>query len=348
MFDLNRFFIRPRTFRRFFIFVGLIFPLVLGVALRGDTRDTAAYVDIFNSTKTFPINPLDYYQAFGVEWMFGLSAWFFNTLHLDVVLFFVFVSFLTFYFIDKSANILGLSFLEVLPYYLGSFFLTQQLMQIRQGLGIAFAFFVIVKMTVRDKNVFFCAGNSVLAALIHSATVIPIIVAGVLKAFLPRNSSRWVVVTWCFLLVAMTVVAARFVMSYFDFSFVARLSDYAQDSEFNQTRSVFEPANIRALFLLIVFMFASTRLYASPVYKLLLGLYAVQFGTRVGFFDFSILSGRFASSFGFAEIFLLPIFVKLMVKTRWVRWSFGGAYLFVHAYFTLTMQAPYLIIDYFS
>lgn len=180
--------------------------------------------------------------------MFGIWAWFFNIFNLDVLFFFFFVSFLTFYFIDKTAGNLGLSLLEVLPYYMGSFFLTQQLMQMRQGLGIAFAFFVIVKMVVRDKNFTFCFGYSVLAALIHSATFIPILIAGVLKSFMLRAASRKRGIACCVLLVVLTIIAARCVMNYFDFSAVARLSDYAQDSEFGQTRSVFEPANIRAFF----------------------------------------------------------------------------------------------------
>lgn len=79
-------------------------------------------------------------------------------------------------------------------------------------------------------------------------------------------------------------------------------------------------------------MSASERLYAIPVYKLLLSLYAVQFGIRIGFLDFAILSGRFASVFAFSEIFLLPIFIGFMVRISWVRWGVSGVYFFIHSF----------------
>src|SRR5205085_1030341 len=98
---------------------------------------------IFGSSTEFPWQPFDYYASQGVEWGFGLASWALASIGLGPRTLFLVISAGTFYFIAKTARVLGLNFYLVMPYYLGTFFLTQQLMQIRQGLAIAFAFWVV-------------------------------------------------------------------------------------------------------------------------------------------------------------------------------------------------------------
>lgn len=327
----------------------LAVPLVLAVGVRGDTRDTSTYIDIFRSTIQFPANLLDYYAEFGVEWGFGLLSWLLGGMGLGPTTLFVIVSAATFFFIERTAHRLGITFYAVMPYYLGSFFLTQQLMQIRQGLGVAFAFWVLVRFALSTSGPVRLAMGAGAASLIHMVAVIPLLGASLVRLTLPAPQ-QWRIVSWAVVLIAVSIVLAHAVSTLQVFGLFERLSIYAADEEYSSARGLFDLANVRAVLVLALFLSACTArsLARSRVFLLLLGLYAAHVGIRLGFIDFQILSGRLSTALGFAEVFLLPMTVHACIRPRALRMLLGAAYLFVHGFATLAVQAPFLIDDYFT
>jgi hypothetical protein len=131
---------------------------------------------------------------------------------------------------------------------------------------------------------------------------------------------------------------------------INRISVYLSDAEHGYVRSIFEPANIRALLLTALFIALRPKsnefMYKS--YSLLLAIYCVHLGVRVGFQDIAILSGRIGSALGFSEIFLLPILLKIRVRSRILCLILGLSYFGVHLYFSLSLTFPFLWDDYFA
>lgn len=327
----------------------LCLPLVALVTLRGDTRDSDNYVDAFWQSTKFPWDPLEYYSEFGMEWGFGIASWLLNTLGLSPVSLFFLVSLATFYFLGKAVEYTGLRFTEVAPYYLGSFFLVQQLMQIRQGLAMAFVLGIIVLIARPSPRPWWKLPlNAAVAVCIQFTSLVPMLSAHLLRKFMPRPT-RWRVVIWLLAIVAVTVVAARAFMSLEVIASLGRLSIYASDTEYSGERGLLAPANLRAtlLFLLMVFG-ASAALLRSRLYVLMLGLYAAHIGLRYGFYDFLILSGRLSTTLGFTEVLLMPLLVRDRIRSPWLRTVLALLYLCVHAAITLLVQSPYLIDDYFT
>lgn len=322
-------------------------PLSLIVALRGDTGDTTNYLDAFKATQDFPWDPFVYYGSFSMEWSFGLLSWLINALSLPAsALFFVF-SFVTFYFLSIAASRMGLSLVAIAPYYLGTFFLAQQFLQIRQGLAMGLAFSLIPLVVVRRKGLI--PGLSLIAtSLVHVVSCLTLVTAWALS-FVPSKASRRSLALYCLALIALTFLSARAIMTLDVVSTVGRLADYAADGQYNQELQILAPPNIRAALLMGLMLLAATpQLQRSPVFIALVGMYAVHVGMRFGFYDFVILSGRLSTALSFAEVFILPQLVREHVRSPWLRAAIAAVYLLVHAYATYQIQVPTLIDDYFT
>lgn len=319
---------------------------MLLVALRGDTRDTDKYVEVFLQTTQFPWDPMAFYSAMGMEWGFGIASWALNCLGLGPRSLFFLISLGTFYFLNKAAQCAKLTLIEVAPYYLGNFFLLQQLMQIRQGLAMTFALYVLVLFAGRGSSPWRSPVKLLVSACIHLTSVLPILSAGLLSHWMPR-AKRWCVAIWAGLIVVIAAVIARAFMNFELIEDLGRLSVYASDAEYSDTRDLFDVANVRALAVLLLLIFgANTALLRSKVFVLMLGLYAAHFGIRIGFFDFLILSGRLSTALSFVEVLLLPLLMRERITSQSMRLIFGLGYFAAHATATLVAQAPFLINDY--
>ena len=101
------------------------------------------YVAMYNSLNEFPWSPIKFFTRYYMEWGIGIIAFPLNMISMPVEVFFILVSLLTFIVIINGSRLLNLSALNVLPFYLPTFFLFHQLMQIHQGLSVALAYWVI-------------------------------------------------------------------------------------------------------------------------------------------------------------------------------------------------------------
>lgn len=326
----------------------LCLPLMLMVALRGDTRDTFNYIEAFRATTEFPWDPLAFYAAMGMEWGFGITSWALNAIGLGPSSLFFLFSLGTFYFLHKAALRVKLDLIEVSPYYLGSFFLLQQLMQIRQGLATTLVLSIVVLVGSPQARVWRTVPATLLAASMHLTSALPLLGVQVLNRLMPRPG-RWQMALWLALVMLATAALARAFMSLDAIESLGRLSLYAADEEYSDARDLLDVANVRATLVLLLLLFgATTRLLRTRSYVLMLGLYAAHLGLRFGFFDFLILSGRLSTALGIVEILLLPMLMKARIRSVGLRLGIGLIYFLVHALATLLVQAPYLIDDYFT
>jgi EpsG family len=328
-------------------FLLLAIPAILVVGFRGNTRDTVEYIDIFKSTTSFPMDPIDYYLVQQVEWLFGVICWAIQSIGLGWRALFLLIPLLTWSFLSLSCKSLRITLFTIAPFYLGTFFLTQQLMQIRQGLAIAVAFYVILDCEERRPGI----KHVILSALaigIHMVSALPIIAA--LAWRMARNWKVFGNLNWTRvgLVLAGTILAAMALLrNEFLFS-VGKLSLYVADEEFSGARGYLAPANLRATLLLVLFVLTRVPERWRNAYNTMLILFTVHLGLRIGFNEFEILSGRLASALGFSEVFLLALALHHGVQSRSWRFVLGGLFLVAQTWATLSIQVPYLIHDYFS
>jgi len=308
------------------------------------------YIDIFNDITSFPVNPFQFQQEYMMDWGFGLLSWLVKFFFLGYTGLFFCISGLTFVAMAVAARRFGTDLLSVLPYYLGTFYLSQQFMEIRQGLAVALAFWCISYFTLRERaGGLRILGTAASGFVIHAVSALPVFVGKVLMRTLPKKRSRtnalWAVGIFLTFYVSAQAATHLDALTLFD-----RISVYNGDPEYAATRGLFEPANVRAFALTLLFYFLrpSEQHHQFKPYMLLLGLYMAHFGLRLGFIDFAILSGRLSTSLGFAEVFLFPMMVATRVKGGFTRSLIAIVYLAFHLAIALSVQLPYLIDDYFT
>jgi hypothetical protein len=261
-------------------------------------------------------------------------------------LFFV-VSALTFVAIAKASKRLGLEAWSSLPFYLCTFFLTQQFMQIRQGLAVAIAFWAISLIIQRPQSWLKLTILVLAGVLFHVVSIVPIAVAIIFSRLTPilRSYKNWY---WAAAILGIIIGACWLVSSSDLFELTTRISNYIGDENYGSERSITDLANLRAIILTLAFI--TLRPSADrpwfKAYMVLLGLYVANLGFRIGFIDVAILSGRIGSAAGFSEIFLLPLLIKDRINHLQWRIILTTSYMFLHFYIALLALVPFLIEDY--
>ncbi len=323
-------------------------PLIAVAGLRGDTRDTDLYISVFDAVDTFPWRPIEFYAEHGMEWGYALASWLVKAVGLGPTTLFVLISAATCFFVARAALNVGLGAFEAAPFYVGSFFLLQQLMQIRQGLGSAFALWTVTLIAGRRQSVGTGGAQMLTGAMIHLTAILPMLGAHILRWLMPRPTRAGVAV-WAATIAVAAFALARAFMRFDLIAELGRLSVYAEDETYSAVRGFLAPPNLRALLFLLLFLWsAPVALLRSRAYVVMVGLYAAHVGMRFGFFDFLILSGRLSTALGFVEVLLLPMLLRARVRRPAARWAIGLAFAVLQGAATLGIQAPYLIDDYFT
>ena len=334
---------------KYTLFIAVCTALALIVAMRGGTRDTQNYLEVYRSLDEFPWSPVEFQAQHYMEWGYGLLTALVKLAGLPPEVLFFIVSALTFFAVAKASKAFGLEVWSAMPFYLSTFFLPQQFMQIRQGLAVPLAFWAIA-LLIRSSRSWLLAGAVALtSALFHIVALLSFVVTLVGLRFTPRqrSSTNWF---WTLVIFTFTVAVCRVVSSTDTFELTDRIGVYVNSEEYAATRSVFELANIRAILMTLAFIMFRPRDDSSHFhsYMVLLGLYIVHLGIRIGLIDFAIMSGRLGSSLAFAEIFLLPLIFLDRVRQPLWRFTLVGSYMVLHLTISLLNQLPFLIDDYFS
>lgn len=321
------------------IYFILAFIFMLIAAFRGATRDTQNYKDIYDNVFSYPLT--NFYEYTGMEVGFGVLSYAFNLMGFPFSLFLFLFSLLTFYFLKKIAEILNINPIFVLLCYLPVYFVNHQLMQIRQGLAIALAFYFIIALLANK--------NKITAWLLFGFGFITHNVVGIFLIFFSKRINDFFIKSKISLLlkilltVSLIFILCRIFTSLGLLDFTNRISNYS-DSEYSEARSFLHPANLRSVVLLLFFYFLRPK-KENYFFNALILFYSIGVGLRLGFFDFLILSGRISTLFTFAEIFILPLVLSLRFsKTSSIILLLF--YFFVNLYIGLVYQVPFIFSDY--
>ena len=295
------------------------------------------------------LNPIKFYLFTGMEIGFGWYCYIINLItHSHVILFSIFslFIFLIIYLISKKLNVTILSVL--LLYISTGYFLLQQFMQIRQGLATPLALFAIT-VFIMDNNKFSIKFLLIrLLAFSFHQIALPVILIGVLlsiilkKIDLSINEFKWISV----FLFIIFIIIAKFLLVNLLTNISSRVEVYSNSSEYAENVGVFRLPNIKAFFTFLFILFLmNEKMYRNKLFTIFFLLFIVGVAFRIGFSDFAILSGRFATAFSFSEIFILPF---AFYRFKYFNHIFLILFIIAQAIATYMFQAPFVIEDYFK
>lgn len=333
-------------------FLLLSVPLAFLVGSRGETNDTYTYYSIFKNISYYDLTNFgDFYLETGVELGWGLYSKVISLFSNSSVVLFSIFSFLTFYFIYKTCDIIKLKFVYVMCFYLPTgFFLMQQFMQIRQGFAVPvviYASFLYLENKKITSIVFF-----ILAFLFHQTIAAYILIFLVFLFIYKKIFEQGGVLSFKFYMIAMLLIGilfARVIFMPLALSFFDRLQAYSTSTGYSESVSLLGLANIKFYLEFIFLLFFMHKKDLSDKFLVfMIFIFTIGLAIRVAFFDFAILSGRLSNVFLFIEIFLMPYFIykrfsKVVLLTILV------LYFFVIGFISWNFQvSEYLADSYFS
>ena len=330
-----------------FLLVSLLVALIVGN--RGDTRDTIIYYYVFRYIDILDLlNPAKFYIFTGMEIGFGWYCYLISFITNSHIVLFTVFSFITFYIIYLVSRKIEINPTFVLLLYLSSgYFLLQQFMQIRQGFATPLALYALtIFMSKRDKFYIWFLLITLLAFSFHQVSL-PIICIGVLLNLLLRIKMSLIRFKWLSIVILIAfILIAKFALTDFLTSVSSRVETYSNSAEYSGDIGVFRLPNIKAfLTFLFILFFMNKDLYENKLFAIFFLLFTIGVAFRIGFSEFSILSGRFATAFSFSEIFILPFIFN---RFKYFNNILLALFIISQTITTYIFQAPFVLEDYFK
>ena len=331
-----------------FLLISVLIALIVGN--RGDTRDTIAYYRVFKYINDLDVsNPAIFYIFTGMEIGFGWYSYVIRMVTNSHIILFTIFSFLIFYTIYLVSKKIKVRILLVFLLYISSgYFLQQQFMQIRQGFATPLALYALA-IFVSDNNKFSLRFLLItLLAFSFHQVALPIVFIGaflsvaIKKMSLSINKFRW---TSVFIFI-LFIILAKFVLASVLVGLSSRVEEYSSSAEYAQDIGIFRLPNIKAFFtFLFILFFMNEKMYRNGLFTVFFLLFVVGVAFRIGFSDFAILSGRFATAFSFSEIFILPF---VFYRFKYINNILLVLFVIVQAVANYVFQATYVMDDYFK
>lgn len=330
-----------------FLLVSLLVALIVGN--RGDTRDTIVYYWIFKYINILDLlNPAKFYIFTGMEIGFGWYCYLISFITNSHIVLFTVFSFITFYVIYLVSRKIEVSPIFVLLLYLSSgYFLLLQFMQIRQGFATPLALYALTIFMGKEDKFYIRFLLITLLAFSFHQVALPIVCIGILLSLLLRIRMSLINFKWLSIVILIVfILIAKFALTDFLVNVSSRVETYSNSAEYSGDIGIFRLPNIKAFFtFLFILFFMNKNLYENKLFAIFFLLFTIGVAFRIGFSEFSILSGRFATAFSFSEIFILPF-----VFNRFKHFNNVLLALFVitQAIATYMFQASFVLEDYFK
>ncbi|MFJ1472960.1 EpsG family protein [Capnocytophaga cynodegmi] len=336
-----RFYVK-KYFLTFFI-ISLIVAFIVGN--RGATRDTEVCYSVFKNIKNLNLlNAFKFYIVTGMEIGFGWYSFVVSLFtNSNFILFFSF-SFLNFYIVYKISEKITTKYVFVILLYLSyGYFFFQHFMQMRQGLAIPLTLLAVTLLI--ESN---CISFKNLFAVSFHQVALPIILMGVVSR-LTFTKERKISINkfrvLCVIGLVMFVLISKVFLSSILKNLSSRVETYSKSAENAAELGLFRLPNIKTfLTYLFILFFMNEKVYQNKLFVVLFVLFALELAFRIGFSDFAILSGRFATSFSFTEIFLLPFIFNRFKQGK----IMIGLFIVAQTIAAYVYQAPLIIKDYFK
>lgn len=330
-----------------FLLVSLLVALIVGN--RGDTRDTIIYYYVFRYIDILDLlNPAKFYIFTGMEIGFGWYCYLISFITNSHIVLFTVFSFITFYVIYLVSRKIEVSPIFVLLLYLSSgYFLLLQFMQIRQGFATPLALYALTIFMGKEDKFYIRFLLITLLAFSFHQVALPIVCIGILLSLLLRIRMSLINFKWLSIVILIVfILIAKFALTDFLVNVSSRVETYSNSAEYSGDIGIFRLPNIKAFFtFLFILFFMNKNLYENKLFAIFFLLFTIGVAFRIGFSEFSILSGRFATAFSFSEIFILPF-----IFNRFKHFNNVLLALFVitQAIATYMFQASFILEDYFK
>lgn len=318
--------------------------LVLVASLRGDTSDSYGYMLLYEHLKdaNVLINPFEFYLLNGVEWTFGFASLILGNLNFSYVALFFTYSSLSFLLLFKICKRIHINYNIFLIYYIGYYFITQQLTFMRYGFAVILAYYFFI-YTIQErmsilKYIFMLAALMLVHIFVSFLFLLFILIKmiesparGVLKF---THSLSFLV----FSLIALTL--AKYSIQILP---LERVIFYLENEEIGVYTNLFSVENLKAVFLLFIFSFVLLGRRISLELRYLYLAYLLSVVVRFVFYDIGVLSSRAGYLLGFSEVFILLIIVPRYINSISGQCVVGIAYVFAHRFFAQTYSTSELI-----
>lgn len=330
-----------------FLLVSLLVALIVGN--RGDTRDTIIYYYVFRYIDILDLlNPAKFYIFTGMEIGFGWYCYLISFITNSHIVLFTVFSFITFYVIYLVSRKIEVSPTFVLLLYLSSgYFLLQQFMQIRQGFATPLALYALTIFVGKEDKFYIRFLLITLLAFSFHQVSLPIVCIGILLSLLLRIKISLIKFKWLSIVILIVfILIAKFALADFLTSVSSRVETYSNSAEYSGDIGVFRLPNIKAfLTFLFILFFMNKDLYENKLFAIFFLLFTIGVAFRIGFSEFSILSGRFATAFSFSEIFILPFIFN---RFKYFNNILLALFIISQTITTYIFQAPFVLEDYFK
>lgn len=334
--------------KKFLIFLILSLPFSLWVGNRGATNDTQTYFNIFKNINMFDLfNPKNFYYETGVEIGYGWYSYLISIFSSSSLVLFLIFSLLSFFLIYQIAEKMKVSYFPVFLLYVSSaYFVMQQFMQMRQGLAIPLALFALT-ILIKSNKISLVFILLVCLAISFHQTAIAVILLGYFFYFIIKKI-RLSLLYYRFLLIFIIIIflfLSKFILGDVLISISGRLTAYSNTS-YAEDIGLLRLPNIKAILVFfMIYVLMTENIIKNNTFKVFMCLFAIAIVFRIGFSDFTILSGRFSTAFSHVEIFLLPYIFERFGK------FIGSALLFIYvliqAITVYMFQAPYVFESYY-
>ena len=330
-----------------FLLVSLLVALIVGN--RGDTRDTIIYYYVFRYIDILDLlNPAKFYIFTGMEIGFGWYCYLISFITNSHIVLFTVFSFITFYVIYLVSRKIEVSPIFVLLLYLSSgYFLLLQFMQIRQGFATPLALYALTIFMGKEDKFYIRFLLITLLAFSFHQVALPIVCIGILLSLLLRIRMSLINFKWLSIVILIVfILIAKFALTDFLVNVSSRVETYSNSAEYSEDIGIFRLPNIKAfLTFLFILFFMNKDLYENKLFAIFFLLFTIGVAFRIGFSEFSILSGRFATAFSFSEIFILPFIFN---RFKYFNNILLALFIISQTITTYIFQAPFVLEDYFK
>ena len=330
-----------------FLLVSIFVALIVGN--RGGTRDTIVYYSVFKYIDILDLlNPIQFYVFTGMEIGFGWYCYLISFITNSHIVLFTVFSFITFYVIYLVSRKIEVSPTFVLLLYLSSgYFLLLQFMQIRQGFATPLALYALTIFIGKEDKFYIRFLLITLLAFSFHQVALPIVCIGILLSLLLRIRMSLIKFKWLSIVILIVfILIAKFALADFLVSVSSRVETYSNSAEYSGDIGIFRLPNIKAFFtFLFILFFMNKNLYENKLFAIFFLLFTIGVAFRIGFSEFSILSGRFATAFSFSEIFILPFIFN---RFKYFNNILLALFIISQTITTYIFQAPFVLEDYFK
>ena len=330
-----------------FLLVSIFVALIVGN--RGGTRDTIVYYSVFKYIDILDLlNPIQFYVFTGMEIGFGWYCYLISFITNSHIVLFTVFSFITFYVIYLVSRKIEVSPTFVLLLYLSSgYFLLLQFMQIRQGFATPLALYALTIFIGKEDKFYIRFLLITLLAFSFHQVALPIVCIGILLSLLLRIRMSLIKFKWLSIVILIVfILIAKFALADFLVSVSSRVETYSNSAEYSGDIGIFRLPNIKAfLTFLFILFFMNKNLYENKLFAIFFLLFTIGVAFRIGFSEFSILSGRFATAFSFSEIFILPFIFN---RFKYFNNILLALFIISQTITTYIFQAPFVLEDYFK